>query len=275
MLYTRYLLFIPPQLNGRFALFLHLREREEDFNVRDKTDTEKISWLIWIGLLMILVEFSFNRGGPMFFLILSLGCIYIGRKRLNNLRGKAIFWFGIIGFVFALFSTWAFKFFLMVLVVYFIAKFRQNKHDPKTISPSLKEPVGQSEEEFIVKRPLFQNKWIGHQETKDYAYEWDDINIQCGAGDTIVDLTNTVLPKGESVIFVRNFIGNVQIVVPYDLELSLSHSSLVGTSNILSHKSENMINQTIIYRSGNYSEAIRKIKIVTSLFIGDLEVRRG
>ncbi len=243
--------------------------------MRNNTDTEKISWLIWIGLLMILIELSFHHSAPMFFLLLSLGCIYIGRKKMNKIRGKAIFWFGMIAFISSILSTWAFKFFLLVLVFYFIAKFRQSKHDPTIILPSLKEPVEKLAEEFIVKKPLFQNKWVGNQETKDHIYEWDDINIQCGVGDTVVDLTNTVLPKGESVIFIRNFIGNVQVVVPYDLELSIIHSSLVGTTNIFSHKSESMFNQTTIYRSGNYLEVNRKIKIVTALFIGDLEVRRG
>ncbi|MBC8845073.1 hypothetical protein IAI16_34355, partial [Escherichia coli] len=46
---------------------------------------------------------------------------------------------------------------------------------------------------------FIRNQWFGNQRILDVVYEWDDINIQTGIGDTILDLGNTVLPTGESV----------------------------------------------------------------------------
>ena len=64
----------------------------------------------------------------------------------------------------------------------------------------------------VTSKPLFQNKLFGGQKTPDHEYEWNDINIQTGFGDAVIDLSYTVLPKGESVIFIRNVMGKVTVL---------------------------------------------------------------
>ena len=71
------------------------------------------------------------------------------------------------------------------------------------------------------------------QKTPDHVYEWNDVNIQGGMGDTVIDLSYTVLPKGETVIFIRNIFGKVKILIPYDVEVSVNHSVLYGSAKIL------------------------------------------
>ena len=58
-------------------------------------------------------------------------------------------------------------------------------------------------------QPLFQNRHFGQQKTPDHDYEWNDMNIQVGIGDAVIDLSYTVLPKDETVIFIRNVMGKV------------------------------------------------------------------
>lgn len=95
-----------------------------------------------------------------------------------------------------------------------------------------------------------------------------------GIGDTVIDLGNTVLPKGESVIVIRSFIGNVKILVPYEMEVSVSHSVLAGTGKIFEHHEPKMMNQTVSFQSEGYDQAQQKVKIITSMIVGDLEVKR-
>ncbi|MCB2487462.1 hypothetical protein KQ783_15550, partial [Listeria monocytogenes] len=60
------------------------------------------------------------------------------------------------------------------------------------------------------------------------VYEWDDINIQTGIGDTIRDLGNTVLPTGESVIMIRRVSGKIRILVPFDIGICIEQSAIFG-----------------------------------------------
>ena len=64
-------------------------------------------------------------------------------------------------------------------------------------------------------------------------YEWNDVNIQAGIGDTVIDLSYTVLPKGETVIFIRNVMGKVTIMIPYDVEVSVNHSVFLALQKFL------------------------------------------
>jgi lia operon protein LiaF len=100
------------------------------------------------------------------------------------------------------------------------------------------------------------------------------MNLQTGIGDTIIDLSNTVLPKGEAVISVRNFIGNVRILVPYEIEVSILHSVITGYTEVFEHKEERVFNQLLQYETEHYVEAEQKVKIITSMILGNLEVKR-
>ena len=68
---------------------------------------------------------------------------------------------------------------------------------PKSSHPIIKEPVDlEKRSETVVKeQPLFQNRLFGQQKTPDHVYEWNDVNIQVGIGDTVIDLSYTVSAK--------------------------------------------------------------------------------
>lgn len=82
----------------------------------------------------------------------------------------------------------------------------------------------------------------------------------------------TMLPIGESTVVIRGVIGNIQLLTPYDVAISVNHSSITGNVNIYGLE-ENLFNQNTIYYSDNYDDSTRKIKIITSLPFGNLEVR--
>ena len=42
---------------------------------------------------------------------------------------------------------------------------------------------------MIRTEPLFENIFLGQQKTPNGVYEWNDINIQAGIGDTVIDLS--------------------------------------------------------------------------------------
>ena len=125
--------------------------------------------------------------------------------------------------------------FSLALLCIIVVQYGPKKNHAKTITPNIKEPVDlqKPSETDVKEQPLFQNRLFGGQQTPDHVYEWNDVNIQAGIGDTVIDLSYTVLPKGETVIFIRNVMGKVTIMVPYDVEVSVHHSVFFGSARIL------------------------------------------
>ncbi|MDQ0218612.1 cell wall-active antibiotics response protein [Peribacillus cavernae] len=240
--------------------------------------TDYIGWILLIGIILLFLEISFFNGGLLFSLAITIGLTYFGRKLYPRKRGKIMFWIGLIGTVITVVNMMIFKFFLLAILVHLILVFYQSKKNPEVIIPLLVEPGslhGSSEKEPILKTGfLLQNKWFGRQKTPEHMYEWNDINIQGGIGDTIIDLSNTILPKGEAVISIRNLIGNIQIFVPYDIEISIHHSVVAGKAAIFQHQETRVFNQILSYQTEDYQHAAQKMKIITSVLTGDIEVKR-
>ncbi|CAH0344983.1 cell wall-active antibiotics response protein LiaF [Bacillus sp. CECT 9360] len=240
--------------------------------------TDYISWILLIGIILLFLEISLFNGGLLFSLALTIGLMYLGRKSYSRKVGKVMFWVGLTGTIITVLNMMIFKFFVVAILLYIVLVFYQSKQNPEVIKPVLIEPEnshdGLEKEPLVKVDHLLQNKWFGRQKTSDYIYEWNDINIQGGIGDTIVDLSNTILPKGEAVISIRQFIGNIQIFIPYDIEVSIHHSVVAGRADIFQHQETKVFNQILSYQTVDYQNTGQKVKIITSLITGDIEVKR-
>lgn len=233
-----------------------------------------VSWIVITGLFLLLLEVTFFNKGLIFSLLASGAMVYFGRSLMPKKSGKALFWVGLFFFLSSVFSMFTFRFFLLAVLIYLIYQYIQSKKKPEMITPVLQEPEKESSQEMLMeKTPLFKNRLFGDQETPSHVYEWDDVNIQTGIGDSVIDLSMTVLPKSETVIFIRNIIGNVKVYVPYDVEVSLRHSSIFGTAEVFGHQDIRMLNQNLFVQTPGYEEAGQKVKIFTSMIVGNIEVK--
>ncbi len=235
-------------------------------------NVDTVNGLLLIGVILVLLEVSLN-GGLLFLLIMSTAFVYFGRKRLPRTTGKVFIGIGLFFFITTIMNMVVVKFFLLVLLVYLGFQFYQSKQKPKKIRPVIEKPQ-HANENLFKQQPILQNKWIGRQKTHDHVYEWNDVNIQAGFGETIIDLSYTVLPKGESLIMIRSFVGKVQVLIPYELEVSIQHSVMIGSATLFEHDEESSLNQVLSYKTNGYDESSEKVKLVTSIFAGDLEVKR-
>lgn len=242
----------------------------------DKKNTTYVSWIIIIGVLLLAFEVMFFNKGLIFSVLISAILIYYGRKRYHRMKGKLFFWLGCGILFFSIITMFAIRLLILAIAAYIVWKFYQSKKQPQTLEPSNLSPGPMiNKEPLIQKQPwLFENILYGHQKTPEHAYDWHDINIQTGIGDTTIDLSYTVLPKGESVISIKGFVGNIKILVPYEIEVSLQHSIVYGSINIFHHEDTRLFNQNFVYQTSNYETSIQKIKIFTSMMVGDVEVQR-
>ncbi|MDH6363607.1 lia operon protein LiaF [Enterococcus sp. PF1-24] len=118
-----------------------------------------------------------------------------------------------------------------------------------------------------------QQQWFGNQRIGNEVYEWDDININLIAGDTIVDLGNTLLPKDDSVVIIRKGFGRTRILVPAGISIQLQHSTLYGTVSF-DEETTLLKNESIRLYTTDYDENPRRLKLLTNSLVGDVEVIR-
>ncbi|WP_026678272.1 cell wall-active antibiotics response protein LiaF [Fictibacillus gelatini] len=241
----------------------------------NRIKSDFFSWVFLIGIILIFIEIILFGWGLIFSLLFSMAFIYIGKKRLSKTWGKLFFWFGVITGVITVVNMVAFKFFVLAILLYVIIHFAQSKKQPDYIRPILQEQEDSQGKDAVCRRPIvLKNVLFGKQKTTDHVYDWNDINIQTGIGDTVIDLSNTILPKSECVISIRNLVGNVQILVPYDVEVSVHHSIIAGSMAVFDYREPRLFNETLNVQTPGYGDSVQKIKIITSMITGNLEVKR-
>ncbi|WP_261806173.1 cell wall-active antibiotics response protein LiaF [Lapidilactobacillus luobeiensis] len=116
------------------------------------------------------------------------------------------------------------------------------------------------------------NRWWGDQNIGKQVYQWQDINLKELGGDTIIDLGNTLLPTDrENVVILQKGFGNTRVLVPFGTAVYLEHSVFVGDVKFADQRHQ-LKNQTFRVKTPDYQSSERRIRIVTSCLIGDLEV---
>ncbi|MFD1413563.1 cell wall-active antibiotics response protein LiaF [Oceanobacillus jeddahense] len=237
--------------------------------------TRNLNW-IWITVAILLVfEIVFFHGGSLISAFISGFFVYFSWKRLHSLGWKIVFAIAVISFILNVFNLLAVRFLIVVAIVVFILNYVKSTKEPSKEEPELPNKTGLKEEDPLIQVDnLFDERFFDDFRTEETAYQWKDVNMHGIYGDRIIDLSNTVLPYDTAVISIRHIVGNIEIYVPYEVEVSIHHSSIFGRASIFGEYHGRLMNKSLHYETKNYSTAQQRVKIVTSLFSGDIEVKR-
>lgn len=222
-----------------------------------------------IGMLIDIIFHRFQPAG----LIISIVLLILGRhfrKKGHRIRGNVLLVLGAFSLITTIFSSTAFQMLFVGLLVFVGYHLYTSRQHPSSIQVELKDDI--QCERIIRHEPFLKSMLIGNYRMMNHTFELHDINIRYGLGDIVIDLTTAMIPEGETVIIIHGLVGNISLYVPYDLELSVHHSVVVGNMFILGEE-EKGFNQSLILRTEGYVHASRKIKIISSLIVGDTEVR--
>ncbi|KHE69404.1 cell wall-active antibiotics response protein LiaF [Halobacillus sp. BBL2006] len=236
-----------------------------------RLSTDTINTLLIIGVILLIVEIAFFNGGLIFSVLFSSFLIYLGWKKYPVLWRKICFWIGVISLVLTVLSMIAVRFLIIAAIILFIRNYFKSRKDPIQIKPEI---IDYYEEVPNQQEPVLRQKFFGDQSTPDHSYQWQDINIHGGFGDRVIDLSQTVLPHDEAVISIRHLVGNLIIYVPYEVDVSIHHSAVIGRANIFQYQKSQVLNQIVSYRTPDYDTKKPRVKIITSLLSGDIEVKR-
>jgi len=107
---------------------------------------------------------------------------------------------------------------------------------------------------------------------QDY-FQLRPMNISHFIGDTIIDLTKAQIPYGETKINISSFIGDVKVFIPGDMDIGIVaiSNAFIGDLKVLKQKQGGFMS-SVQAETPYYGEASKKIKLVVSVFVGDVKV---
>ncbi|WP_187273871.1 cell wall-active antibiotics response protein LiaF [Paenibacillus sp. N3.4] len=122
---------------------------------------------------------------------------------------------------------------------------------------------------------VHRHGFIGDVHLGQEAWELKPIQVSHFIGDSIIDLTRATIPLGETTIHVTAFIGDVKIFIPndFDVEVRVMASSFIGDMKVLDRRESGFL-RSVRTQTSQYDTAERKIIVTTSMFIGDITIKK-
>jgi predicted membrane protein len=105
---------------------------------------------------------------------------------------------------------------------------------------------------------------------------WDvvDEEIWIGVGNVRLDVTGATIPSGETKIQLFGFVGDVDLILPEGVGVSISSTAFVTDGKVFGQKQERFV-VPLRLDSDDYETAERRIRLETLFFVTDLDVRRA
>ncbi|MFS9315022.1 cell wall-active antibiotics response protein LiaF [Streptococcus infantis] len=216
------------------------------------------------GALIMMVSEHFSRFLLILLLFLLLIRYYTGRQGNNFiLVAVSILVFFIIMLnpfvILAIFVALIYSLFLLYPMM------NQEREDTNLIF----------EEVVTVKKE--KNRWFGnlHHFSSYQTCRFDDINLFRLMGKDTIHLEHVILSNHDNVIILRKLVGTTRIIVPVDVEVSLSVNSLYGDLTFFDQPKRSLRNEQFHQETRDYLKSPKSVKILLTTMVGDVEVVRG
>ena len=216
------------------------------------------------GALIMMVSEHFSRFLLILLLFLLLIRYYTGRQGNNFiLVAVSILFLFIIMLnpfvILAIFVALIYSLFLLYPMM------NQEREDTNLIF----------EEVVTVKRE--KNRWFGnlHHFSSYQTCRFDDINLFRLMGKDTIHLEHVILSNHDNVIILRKLVGTTRIIVPVDVEVSLSANSLYGDLTFFDQPKRSLRNEQFHQETRDYLKSPKSVKILLTTMVGDVEVVRG
>ena len=118
--------------------------------------------------------------------------------------------------------------------------------------------------------------WIGdlHHFSKVNCH-FRDLTITRLVGRDTIHLDEVIVVNHDNVIILRKMVGTTRIIVPVDVEISLSVNCLYGDLTFLHQPKKSLRNEHYHQETRDYLKSNKSVKIFLTTMVGDVEVVRG
>lgn len=91
-------------------------------------------------------------------------------------------------------------------------------------------------------------------------------------GNVRLDMTRAQFPSGETTLYLNAFVADIDVSVPSDVAVSLSSTSFVADAELNGQHVERFLSG-VQMSTPDYGTAERKLHLVTTCFVGDVNVK--
>lgn len=132
---------------------------------------------------------------------------------------------------------------------------------------------------YIKSRQVHQNETHFRKQSLVESIRWGrepwilrDMSIWNVLGELELDLTYAIVEQQETTIVLQGVMADIDLIVPEDIGISVSSSVLFGQTGIGEEKQAGLLNR-IDWQSPNYWSADRKVKLVISYIVADVDIK--
>ena len=91
-------------------------------------------------------------------------------------------------------------------------------------------------------------------------------------GNVRLDMTRAQFPSGETTLYLNAFVADIDVSVPSNVAVSLSSTSFVADAELNGQRVERFLSG-VQMSTPDYATAERKLRLVTTCFVGDVNVK--
>jgi hypothetical protein len=129
---------------------------------------------------------------------------------------------------------------------------------------------------------LVRPRWIGPKGSVEFLFfnnlrrkgVWQVKNEEIWSflGDVFLDLTGAEIPSGETIYRIYGFIGDVDLIVPQGVGVSVSSAAFINEVKLLGKKQSSIL-LPVDMASEGYESAEHKIRLDLAFFISDVKIK--
>jgi lia operon protein LiaF len=216
---------------------------EEQNNNRNRN-----TYLVLIAAgVFLLLEHSIG-----FSAVIALFLMFIGYQQIRASGDKKGYILFAIGAILLIGSNFAFIVALVLISLgFFYLKSRKaHGEDPDYVRQKLIESLKYDREPWVVRR----------------LSAWNVI------GEIKMDFSLAIFEEKESVVVLQGIVGDIDIIIPEYLGVSVQSSLTFGQMDIGPDKEAGVMNK-IIWHSPNYAASENRVKLIISYLVGDIDVK--
>lgn len=214
----------------------------------DKSKRNRNTALILIGIgLFLLLQHKLG-----FFGVLAAFFIFLGVRDLRKRPSKRGYVFVGIGAVILLGDNLAVLISIALISLgYFFIKSKQIHRD----------------ESYYQKQSLVDSIRWGRE-----PWILRNVSVWHVIGEFHMDLSLAILEHKETTVIVQGLIGDVDIIVPEDIGVSVVTSVTFGQINVAREVETGLMNK-LVWQSPNYAYSEHKVKLVVTYLVGDIDIK--
>ncbi|WP_026582392.1 cell wall-active antibiotics response protein LiaF [Bacillus sp. J33] len=112
---------------------------------------------------------------------------------------------------------------------------------------------------------------IGDVDFKQPNWSLEPMDLYTMIGDYFIDFSKAFIPEKETPVIVRGWIGDVKMIIPENIPVMIHSKINIGDIRIFDQKTGDL-NRSLHYKSPDYDEASRKLKIAVQVKIGSIRI---